>query len=368
MKIKELGVGKQQLVEIAKTFSKDVKLLILDEPTAALNDDDSENLLNLLKELKNDGITSIMISHKLKEVISIADTVTILRDGKTICSLDASKNEILESILIRNMVGREINNIYPERIPKVSEDIVLEVQNWSVYDPGLGRKILKDISINLKKGEVVGIAGLMGSGRTELAYSIFGNPREYKINGDLLIKGEKKIFNKPTDAIKGGIAYVTEDRKREGIILNQDIKSNITITNLNLLASMGFINENEEIQVANKYKDDLNIKAPSIEQFAENLSGGNQQKVSLAKWLFAKPEILILDEPTRGIDVGAKFEIYNIINKLIEEGLSIILISSELPEILGMCDRIYVVAHGEITGEYSKDEATQDKIMELATS
>ena len=369
IKIKELGVGKQQLVEIAKAFSKDVKLLILDEPTAALNDDDdSENLFNLLRELKNDGITSIMISHKLKEVISIADTVTILRDGKTICSLEASKNEISEPILIRNMVGREINNIYPERISKISEEIVLEVQNWNVYDPNIGRNILKNININLKKGEVVGIAGLMGSGRTELAYSIFGNPREYKIDGDLFIKGKKKTFNKPTDAIKGGIAYVTEDRKREGIILNQDIKRNITITNLNLLASMGIINENEEIQVANKYKDDLTIKTPSIEQLAENLSGGNQQKVSLAKWLFAKPEILILDEPTRGIDVGAKFEIYNIINRLIEEGLSIILISSELPEILGMCDRIYVVAHGEIIGEYSKDEATQDKIMELATS
>lgn len=368
LKIKELGVGKQQLVEIAKAFSKDVKLLILDEPTAALNEDDSENLLNLLTELKNEGITSIMISHKLKEVISIADTVTVLRDGRTICSLDAKKGEITEPVLIRNMVGREIHNIYPERVAQDSKDIVLEVRNWSAYDPNLGRNILKDINIKLNKGEVVGIAGLMGAGRTELAYSIFGNPKEYRIDGELYIKGEKRTFNKPTDAIKGGIAYVTEDRKREGLILNHDIRSNITITNLSNLASMGFINENEEIQIANKYKDDLTIKTPSIEQILGNLSGGNQQKVSLAKWLFAKPEILILDEPTRGIDVGAKFEIYNIINKLIEDGLSIILISSELPEILGMCDRIYVVAHGEITGEYSKDEATQDKIMELATS
>mgnify|MGYP000884154692 CR=1 FL=1 len=369
IKIKELGVGKQQLVEIAKAFSKDVKLLILDEPTAALNEGDSENLLNLLIELKNEGITSIMISHKLKEVISIADTVTVLRDGKTICSLDATKGEISEAVLIRNMVGREIHNIYPERIAKDTlKETVLEVKNWSAYDYNLRRNILKNINIKLYKREVVGIAGLMGAGRTELAYSIFGNPKDYKIEGELYIKGEKRVFNKPTNAIRGGIAYVTEDRKREGLILGHDIKSNITITNLDTLASMGFINENEEIHVANKYKDDLTIKTPSIEQILGNLSGGNQQKVSLAKWLFAKPEILILDEPTRGIDVGAKFEIYNIINKLIDEGLSIILISSELPEILGMCDRIYVVAHGEIAGEYSKDEATQDKIMELATS
>lgn len=365
-KIKDIGVGSQQLVEIAKAFSKDVKLLILDEPTAALNEDDSANLLNLLKELKEEGITSIMISHKLKEVISIADTVTVLRDGQTICSLDAKKDEIKESVLIKNMVGREINNIYPRRTNKEFGDIVLEVKNWSAYSNDLGRYLLKDVNFNVRKGEVVAIAGLMGAGRTELANSIFGNPRDYKLTGQLLINGEAKNFKHTSDAIKNGIAYVTEDRKKEGLILLQDIKSNISIGNLKSLATAGVINENEEINIANKYKDDLSIKTPSIEQLLSNLSGGNQQKVSLGKWLFTKPNILILDEPTRGIDVGAKYEIYTIINKLIEEGLSIIMISSELPEVLGMSDRIYVMADGMIRGELMVEEASQDIIMEMA--
>jgi putative multiple sugar transport system ATP-binding protein len=367
-KVKDLGVGRQQLVEIAKAFSKDVKLLILDEPTAALNEDDSENLLNLLNELKEEGITSIMISHKLKEVISIADTVTILRDGKTICSLDASKSEINEHTIIRNMVGREINDIYPKRTRKRLGEIVLEVKNWSAYSNDLGRNVLKNINFNVRKGEVVSIAGLMGAGRTEFAYSIFGNPKEYKLSGELLINGEPKNFKHPSDAIKSGIAYVTEDRKKEGLILIQDIKNNITLGNLRSLSSNGIINENEEINVANKYKDDLTIKAPDIEQLLVNLSGGNQQKVSVGKWLFTEPNILILDEPTRGIDVGAKFEIYTIMNRLIDEGLSIIMISSELPEVLGMSDRIYVMAHGEITGELDIKYATQDKIMKMATN
>jgi len=366
-KIKDLGVGRQQLVEIAKAFSKDVKLLILDEPTAALNEDDSENLLKLLQELKDEGITSIMISHKLKEVISIADTVTVLRDGKTICSLDALKGEVNELNLIRNMVGREINDIYPKRIKKEPGEIVLEVKNWSAYSNELGRSVLKHIDFNVRKGEVVALAGLMGAGRTEFANSIFGNPREYKLEGELLIDGQPKNYKHTSDAIKGGIAYVTEDRKKEGLILIQDIKNNITIGNIGSLAKNGVINDNEEINVANKYKDDLTIKAPSIEQLLGNLSGGNQQKVSVGKWLFTKPNILILDEPTRGIDVGAKFEIYTIMNQLIEEGLSIIMISSELPEVLGMSDRIYVMAHGEITGEVKIENATQDIIMEMAT-
>ena len=367
-KVKDLGVGRQQLVEIAKAFSKDVKLLILDEPTAALNEDDSENLLNLLNELKEEGITSIMISHKLKEVISIADTVTILRDGKTICSLDSSKSEVYEHTIIRNMVGREINDIYPKRTRKRLGEIVLEVKNWSAYSNDLGRNVLKNINFNVRKGEVVSIAGLMGAGRTEFAYSIFGNPKEYKLSGELLINGEPKNFKHPSDAIKSGIAYVTEDRKKEGLILIQDIKNNITLGNLRSLSSNGIINENEEINVANKYKDDLTIKAPDIEQLLVNLSGGNQQKVSVGKWLFTEPNILILDEPTRGIDVGAKFEIYTIMNRLIDEGLSIIMISSELPEVLGMSDRIYVMAHGEITGELDIKYATQDKIMKMATN
>jgi putative multiple sugar transport system ATP-binding protein len=365
-KVKNLGVGRQQLVEIAKAFSKDVKLLILDEPTAALNEDDSANLLDLLKELKKEGITSIMISHKLKEVISIADTVTVLRDGQTICSLDASKGEISEPILIKNMVGREINDIYPKREKKEFGEVVLEVKNWSAYSNELGRYLLKDVNFKVRKGEVVALAGLMGAGRTEFATSIFGNPRGYKLSGELIVKGEVKNFKHTSDAIKSGIAYVSEDRKKEGLILIQDIKNNITIGNIKSLSNNGVINENEEVNVANKYKEDLTIKAPNIEQLLNNLSGGNQQKVSVAKWLFTQPDILILDEPTRGIDVGAKYEIYSIMNKLIEEGLSIIMISSELPEVLGMSDRIYVMADGKITGELNAKDATQDIIMEMA--
>jgi putative multiple sugar transport system ATP-binding protein len=366
-KVKELGVGKRQLVEIAKAFSKDVKLLILDEPTAALNDDDSKNLLMLLKELKSEGITSIMISHKLKEVIEIADTVTVLRDGKTICSLDAHEGEVTERVLIKNMVGRAIDDIFPKRNKKEFGDKILQVKDWSAYDHTAGKDILKDVNIYARRGEVVGIAGLMGAGRTELAYSIFGNPKGYKIEGSVLVGGDNKRFHHPSDAIKAGIAYVTEDRKGEGLILIQDVKKNISLANLRTLADKGVINDNEEINVATRYKDSLTIKTPSIEQLVNNLSGGNQQKVSLGKWLFTQPKILILDEPTRGIDVGAKFEIYTIINKLVEEGMCIIMISSELPEILGMSDRIYVMAEGRITGELPVEKASQDEIMEMAT-
>ncbi|MFE8698661.1 ATP-binding cassette domain-containing protein [Cytobacillus sp. FJAT-53684] len=365
--IKDLGVGKQQLVEIAKALSKDVKLLILDEPTAALNEDDSENLLELLTELKNQGISCIMISHKLKEVISIADKATVIRDGRTICTLDSSKGEISEAVIIKNMVGREINDIYPKRINKAIGERVLELSNWSAYDTQLGRHVVKDVNLHLKKGEIIGIAGLMGSGRTELALSIFGNPKAYKVQGELMLDGAVKKIKHPSDAIKAGIAYVTEDRKGDGLFLIQDIKNNVSIAYLKGISTNGVINPNEEVKAATEYKDSLYIKASSLEQMVGNLSGGNQQKVSLGKWLFTEPKILILDEPTRGIDVGAKFEIYTIMNQLISEGMSIIMISSELGEILGMSDRVYVMAESEIKGELSMEDATQEKIMELAT-
>lgn len=366
VKVKELSVGKQQLVEIAKALSKNVKLLILDEPTASLNENDSENLLNLIREFKQQGVTSILISHKLKEVISIADTVTVLRDGKTICTLDANKGEVSENVLIKHMVGREINNIYPSREHKVSEEVVLKVENWSAYNPKIGRQILTDINFYVRKGEIVGFAGLMGSGRTELALSIFGNPVHYHISGDLYVKGEKKVFTHPKDAIRSHIAYVTEDRKGNGLVLIQDVKQNITLANLQAIAERGVVNSNAEIQVANDYRSALNIKTPTIEQKVQNLSGGNQQKVSVGKWLFVEPDILILDEPTRGIDVGAKFEIYTIMTRLVQQGMSIIMISSELPEVLGMSDRVYIVSAGRITGELPIAEATQEKIMKLA--
>ncbi len=367
-KIKDLGVGKQQLVEIAKALSKDVKLLILDEPTSALNEDDCENLLNLLRDLKKHGVTCILISHKLKEVIRIADSVTVLRDGQTICTLSAQKGEVSEGALIKHMVGREIDNIYPRRSNKNFGEVTLEVKNLSAYDPSIGRNILKDVSFHVRKGEIVGFAGLMGSGRTELAHSIFGNPDGYHINGEMFVRGNRENFSHPQDAIRMGVAYVTEDRKGNGLILIQDVKQNITLANLREIARRGVVNNNDEVKVGNEYKGSLNIKTPSIEQRVANLSGGNQQKVSLGKWLFVKPEVLILDEPTRGIDVGAKYEIYTIMNRLVEQGMSIIMISSELPEILGMSDRVYIVSGGRITGEMPIEEATQEKIMQKATN
>jgi len=368
VKVKELGVGKRQLVEIAKALSKDIKLLILDEPTAALNEDDSENLLNLIRDLKQHGVTCVLISHKLKEVIEIADTVTVLRDGQTICTLDAKKGEVSENVLIKNMVGREIDNIYPKREHKKPGEVTLEVRNWNAYDPKQGRKVLKNINFNVRKGEIVGFAGLMGSGRTELALSMFGNPVGYHISGEMWVKGQRVSFTHPGGAIRSGLAYSTEDRKGNGLILIQDVKQNITIANLKEIADRGIVNNNAEVKVANDYKSSLSIKTPSVEQKVSNLSGGNQQKVCLGKWLFVKPDILILDEPTRGIDVGAKYEIYTIMTRLLQQGMSIIMLSSELPEILGMSDRVYIVSSGRIAGELPIKEATQEKIMHLATN
>lgn len=365
MKVRGLGVGKQQLIEIAKALSKEVRILILDEPTAALNDDDSDNLLDLILELKKQGVTCIMISHKLKEVMKIADTVTILRDGKTINTIPRS--ELNEELIIKNMVGREIENIFPKRKNSQIGDVRFEVKNWTAYDYSVSREILSNVNINVRRGEIVGLAGLMGAGRTEFALSVFGNPRKYKTSGEIFIDDKKVDIRNPGDAIKAGLAYVSEDRKKDGLILDQDVKQNLSLASLQKLVKNLIINKNEEIKVAEKYRKNLTIKTPSVEAQVRKLSGGNQQKVSLGKWLLAEPDILILDEPTRGIDVGAKFEIYTIMNKLVEQGVSIIMISSELPEVLGMSDRIYVVCEGEITGEISGKEATQEKIMKMAT-
>ncbi len=367
-KIKDLGVGKQQLVEIAKALSRNVKLLILDEPTAALNEDDSANLLNLLRGLREQGVTCILISHKLKEVISIADSITVLRDGQTITTLDARRGAIAEGLVIKHMVGREIDNIYPPRPDKQIGSVTLEVRNWNAVDPAQGRKILHDVAINVRRGEIVGVAGLMGSGRTELALSIFGNSRHYQLAGELYVQGQRRELRQPEEAIRAGIAYVTEDRKGNGLILIQDIKENITLANLQAIARRSIIDANAEVQVANGYQRSLSIKTPSVEQRVSNLSGGNQQKVCLGKWLFVKPHILILDEPTRGIDVGAKYEIYTLMNQLVQQGMSIIMISSELPEVLGMSDRVYVISAGRVAGELSSGEATPEKVMHLATN
>lgn len=366
-KVIDLGVGKQQLVEIAKALSKDVKLLILDEPTAALNEDDSDNLLDLLFELKKLGVTCIMISHKLKEVLKVADTVTVLRDGQTICSMSKEKNEINERDIIKHMVGREIEDIFPKRHDKKFGDVLLEVKNLTSFDKKLGRDVVKAVDFKIRSGEIVGIAGLMGAGRTEFAHSIFGNYKDYHLSGDIYIKGKKVKIKSPSQAIKYGLAYVSEDRKGNGLILDQDIKQNITLANLNRISDASIVNKQEEIKIAETYKESLRIKTPSIEQKVKNLSGGNQQKVAIAKWLFVEPNILILDEPTRGIDVGAKYEIYTIMNDLVKQGLSVIMISSELPEVLGMSDRVYVMAEGKMVGEMPVEEASQEKIMEMAT-
>ncbi|MGZ0085877.1 multiple monosaccharide ABC transporter ATP-binding protein [Caldibacillus thermoamylovorans] len=363
----QLGVGKQQLVEIAKALAKEVKLLILDEPTAALNEDDSENLLNLLLELKQQGLSAIIISHKLNEIAKVADSITILRDGKTIETLDMKHDEVTEDRIIRGMVGRDLTNRYPTRTPKIGE-VIFEVKNWTVYHPVYSeRKVIDDVNLSIRRGEIVGIAGLMGAGRTELAMSIFGRSYGKKISGEVWKNGSKIDVSDVSKAIANGIAYVTEDRKGNGLILMEDIRKNITLSRLSKISSHLVVDENQEIIEAARFRDQFKIKTPSVFQKVEALSGGNQQKVVLSKWIFAEPDILILDEPTRGIDVGAKYEIYTIIQQLADAGKGILMISSELPEILGMCDRIYVMSEGRITGEVSREEATQEKLMRLMT-
>lgn len=361
--ITDIGVGKQQLVEIAKALAKEVKLLILDEPTASLNESDSDKLLELLLQLKEHGISSILISHKLSEVSKVADSITILRDGATIETIDCRVEQITEDRIIRGMVGRDLTHRFPPRDSNIG-DVIFEVRDWNVYHPlHEDRKVSNDINLHVRRGEVVGISGLMGAGRTELAMSIFGHSYGVRINGKILKHGKEVDVSTIDKAIQNGIAYATEDRKAYGLVLIKPIKDNITLSNLEAVSTGGVVNEPKEINATGGYREKLNIKCSSIMQEAVNLSGGNQQKVVLSKWLFAEPEILILDEPTRGIDVGAKYEIYTIINRLAEEGKGIILISSELPEILGVCDRIYVMREGKIVGEMPAGEASQEAIM-----
>ncbi len=362
--VKELGTGKQQLVEIAKALAKHAKLLILDEPTSSLNEQDSKALLDLIIKFKSEGMTSIIISHKLNEVSYVADKITVVRDGSTIETLDKATTEISEDRIIKGMVGREITDRFPKRHDVQIGDINLEVDNWTVYHPLYPeRKVVDDVSLNVRKGEVVGIYGLMGAGRTELAMSIFGKSYGTGISGTLKLNGQVTELKTIKDAIKHKIAYVTEDRKGNGLVLTNPIKINTTLANLEEISSKGIIDQDKEYQVAVEYKDKLRTKTPSVEQNVGNLSGGNQQKVLLAKWMFANPDILILDEPTRGIDVGAKYEIYCIINDLVAAGKSVIMISSELPEVLGMSDRIYVMNGGKFVGELNAEGATQESVM-----
>lgn len=359
----DIGVGKQQLVEIAKALSKEVELLILDEPTAALNEAESDNLLQLLLQLKESGITSILISHKLNEVAYVADEITVLRDGATIETILKGNEMIDENRIIRGMVGRDIVDRFPKRNNRIS-DVIFEVKNWTVYDPmNLSRKMIDGVDFCVKAGEVVGIAGLMGAGRTELAMSLFGKSYGAKISGDIYKNGQRLDLKTVQEAIKQGIAYVTEDRKQYGLILIDDICRNISLSSLANISKNNIVDENKEKSVAEQFRSKMKIKSPTVFQKVGNLSGGNQQKVVLSKWILTDPDVLILDEPTRGIDIGAKYDIYLIINELVAQGKSVIIISSELPEVLGMSDRVYVMNEGKMVGELSKEEATQERIM-----
>ena len=364
--VKDIGVGKQQLVEIAKALAKNVRLLILDEPTASLNEEDSQNLLKLLLKFKSEGMTSILISHKLSEVEQVADAITIIRDGAVIETLAKGADDVSEARIIHAMVGREITDRFPKRISDIGE-VTLEIKNWTVYHPLYkGRKVCDRVDMKIRRGEVVGISGLMGAGRTELAMSVFGKSYGVDISGTLILNGKQAHLNSVRDAIDHKLAYVTEDRKGDGLIFSNTIRANTTLARMARTCSFGLvIDKDREISLAGEYRARFGVKCASIEQDVENLSGGNQQKVLLAKWMFAEPDILILDEPTRGIDVGAKYEIYVTINDLVTQGKSVLLISSEMPEILGMCDRIYVMNEGMVVGELSREEASQELIMAM---
>ncbi len=366
-RIMDIGVGKQQLVEIAKALSKKVRLLILDEPTAALNDTDSAHLLGLLRQLKDEGMTSIMISHKLNEIISIADSTTIIRDGSTIETLEKGP-EMNQARIIKGMVGRDLEHLYPEHEPKIGEEL-FRIEDWTVQHPTIpGRTVIDSASLDVRAGEIVGIAGLMGAGRTELAMSIFGESYGVKTSGKAYLRGKEIRIPDVEQALDAGLAYASEDRKRFGLNLIDDVRHNISAASLKKLRDkLGFVNGAEEIARSETYRQSMRIKTPTVMTIVNNLSGGNQQKVALSKWMMTEPEVLILDEPTRGIDVGAKYEIYTIINQLADAGKGVIVISSELPELLGICDRIFTLAFGRITGQIARGEANQENLMTLMT-
>ena len=364
-----LGVGKQQLVEIAKALSKSVRLLILDEPTAALNDDDSEKLLELIRQLKAEGVTSIIISHKLNEISAIADSTTILRDGQTIETLPMSGPDAAdEDRIIRGMVGRSLDQRYPDHTPNVGEEL-LRLEDWTVEHPHIpGRLVADRTNITVRAGEIVGIAGLMGAGRTELAMSLFGHQYGRVVSGTVYKRGEPIDVSTVPKAIGHGIAYVSEDRKEMGLNIQQSIRENISAAALDKISTRGVLDLRKEVLVAQRYQDEIRIKTNSVETAVGNLSGGNQQKVSLAKWIYTDPDVLILDEPTRGIDVGAKYEIYQIVNQLADTGRAVIVISSEMPELIGLCDRIYTINDGWVSGEIDRDEFSQEALMRLMTT
>ncbi|GGF03552.1 xylose ABC transporter ATP-binding protein [Mycetocola zhadangensis] len=366
--IKNIGVGKQQLVEIAKALNKSVKLLILDEPTAALNEADSQHLLDLIRGLKGKGVSSIMISHKLNEIEAVADSITIIRDGKTIETIDVVANGVNEDRIIQGMVGRVLENRFPEHESTVGE-VFFEVRNWTVQHPlTTERLVVKNSSFTVRRGEVVGFAGLMGAGRTELAMSIFGRSYGTYLSGRVFKDGKEIQLRNVSEAIDHGIAYVSEDRKSLGLNLLDDIKRSIVSAKLSKISKGSVVDKVAEHTVAERFRTSLRIKTPTVDEGVNKLSGGNQQKVVLAKWMFTDPDLLILDEPTRGIDVGAKTEIYGIIRDLAAQGKGIIMISSELPELLGVSDRIYTIFEGTITADLPSAEADPETLMKNMTS
>ncbi|MCB4207907.1 sugar ABC transporter ATP-binding protein [Arthrobacter sp. UM1] len=366
--VSEIGVGKQQLVEIAKALSKDVKLLVLDEPTAALNETDSQHLLSLLDGLRTQGMSAIMISHKLNEIEQISDSITIIRDGQSIETMDVRADGVDEDRIIRAMVGRSLGSRFPDRTPQIGETF-FEVRDWTVAHPTVpDRLVAKGSSFHVRRGEIVGFAGLMGAGRTELVRSLFGRSYGTYLSGQVFLDGKPVELKSVPAAIKAGLAYVTEDRKALGLNLLDDIKATTVAAALGKIARNGVLDERREASVAEEYRVSMRTKAPSVSEGVAKLSGGNQQKVVLSKWMFTGPELLILDEPTRGIDVGAKYEIYGIIHKLAEQGKGVIVVSSELPELIGLSDRIYTIFEGAVTGEVAREDATQETLMRLMTS
>lgn len=363
-RVADLGIGQQQMVEIAKALALNAKILILDEPTSALSETEIEVFLNMIRRLKERGVACVLITHKLNEVFAIADRITVFRDGKSIASYAA--RDVNEHHLISDMVGRELTEMYP-RVEKSMGGPVLEVINLSVPHPSIpGRDLLHNVSFTVRKGEILGIAGLMGSGRTEILMSIFGALSEKKL-GVIRLEGESLECSSPREAIRRGVALVSEDRKRYGLVLDESVTKNISLASLSSLARFGVLHDAQEVSIAKSYVRDLRIKTPDVEAHVKNLSGGNQQKVVLAKWMLTKPKVLFLDEPTRGIDVGARTEIYKIVGEMARQGVAVVMVSSELPEVLGLSDRVLVLCGGRITGEFSRDEATQERIMAAAT-
>lgn len=361
-KVESLGIGQQQLVEIAKALAIKAKLIILDEPTSALCGNEIDILLSIIKKLRKEGIACIYISHKLDEVFRIADKITVLRDGKYICTNKAEN--FTKEQLIMHMVGRELAHALP-RVTQSKDELIMQIKNWSLYkDRSRTSKIVKNVNLDIYRGEILGIAGLMGAGRTELASSIFG-VFPHLSEGELFLKGLPVKIRHPRDAVDKGLVYLSEDRKRYGLILDMKVSENITLASLKEMFGM-IIDKTKEKNKALDYIKSMRIKTPSVRQLVKNLSGGNQQKVVISKWLETKPKLLIVDEVTRGIDVGAKHEFYEILNDLVKQGVAVVMISSELPELLGICNRIVVMHEGTLTGEFSYQEATQEKIMACA--